>query len=150
MVHAHVGGQYLRLLESHILLVIGVDILIAAHDLFPPLIEIKERVGGAPFEFRLPLLLHLMLLLPTQMLQVLHLLVPRQIPRQQLQMHLVLLRRVVDIKALVGHLHFFGFLLLDIVVIHLDSSGDIIDSIIQLYILHLLLFALLDLPSQFR
>lgn len=65
-------------------------------------------------------------------------------------MHLVLLRRVVDIKTWVGHLDFFGFLLLDVVVIHLDSRTDIIDSIIQLYILHLLLFTLLDLPSQLR
>lgn len=65
-------------------------------------------------------------------------------------MHLVLLRRVVDIKTRVGHLDFFGFLLLDVVVIHLDSRTDIIDSIIQLYILHLFLFTLLDLPCQLR
>lgn len=49
MVHTHVGCQYLRLLQPHILLVVGVDMLIAAHNLLPPLIEIKERVRSTPF-----------------------------------------------------------------------------------------------------
>ena len=150
VVHAHVRGQDLRLLQPHVFLVAGVEVFVAAHYLFPALVEVKERVRRAPFELRLPLLLHLMLLLLTKMLQVHHLLVPSQIPRQQLEVYLVLLRCVVDIEALLGHFHLRRFFLLDVVVVHLDSGGHIIDGIVKFYILHLLLLTLLDLSRQFR
>jgi hypothetical protein len=83
LVHAHVVvPKDLRLLQTHLIVVGGVHLLVYAHYLLSSLIEIKERIGSTAFQSRLPLLFPYILFAFCHVLQVLHLFVFGQIPRE--------------------------------------------------------------------
>jgi hypothetical protein len=142
----------LGLFEAHVVVVVGVDVLLDAEYLLPPFVEVEEGVGGAAFEFGRPLLLRHILLLLRHLLQVLHLQVLGQVAREQLQVDLVLLGRVVDVEVVADGLErlgrFLAALVVEVVVELDEGGGHVVEGVVELDELHLLLLAVLDLARQ--